>query len=314
MACVLNRLYGLRVPRHNPFVPLQKRNCAVEQPDAAKNKEQATEHPEPVRAALPADPVCWHPEEKEHRRKERQFWGASIGLSFLALLIAGVSFVFAYRAWLAGEKQAQAAVEQVRVAHESLIASDRPWVKLVNVKPSFVLISEGGAVIAVVLTVKNIGHSPAEDVYAAGKAFADISLNGVRHEAESICKENLPPSLNFLKSVVFPNEAGKINEGDFIINRRDVQKARTDYINSQPEFLHKQMADNPLYGVFTVVGCITYKIAGSTKRGETAFSFNVAKHVPGYSRLEGGFNMDKPANISSADMFLTPITWDLFAQ
>ena len=73
-----------------------------------------------------ASPSGWHAEEREHRRQERRFWNAYIGLSIFTVIGALLSAFFAYRAYDAStravveaKRQANAAEAQIDVARDT---------------------------------------------------------------------------------------------------------------------------------------------------------------------------------------------------
>ncbi|SFQ30365.1 hypothetical protein SAMN05216330_12433 [Bradyrhizobium sp. Ghvi] len=71
-------------------------------------------------------PLGWHAEEREHRRQERRFWGAYIGLTILIVIGAFLSALFAYKAYVAStqavaeaRRQANAGEAQIEVARDT---------------------------------------------------------------------------------------------------------------------------------------------------------------------------------------------------
>jgi hypothetical protein len=75
-----------------------------------------------VCASLPG----WHAEEREHRRSERRFWSAYIGLTVPIVIGAVLSGFFAYRAYettlqalVEAKRQANAAEAQIDVARDT---------------------------------------------------------------------------------------------------------------------------------------------------------------------------------------------------
>ena len=83
------------------------------------------ESPASVEWNASASLTGWHADEREHRRQERKFWKAYIGLSALTVALALVSAIFAYRAYIAStqavaeaQRQANAAEGQIDVARD----------------------------------------------------------------------------------------------------------------------------------------------------------------------------------------------------
>jgi hypothetical protein len=67
----------------------------------------------------PCPPQGWHAEEKDHRRKESNFWLAYIVLTILTVGGAGASAFFAYGAYKASGRQVTAAETQIGVAKDT---------------------------------------------------------------------------------------------------------------------------------------------------------------------------------------------------
>ena len=61
----------------------------------------------------------WHADEREHRRREGTFWKAYITLTALTVIGAFVSAIFAYGAYVATKRQANAAEAQIDVARDT---------------------------------------------------------------------------------------------------------------------------------------------------------------------------------------------------
>jgi hypothetical protein len=73
------------------------------------NAAPPTENEQPSGAASPTNPPTWHPDEKEHRRKERGYWNWSLILTSAAVGGAITSAVFAWGAVGEARRQANAA-------------------------------------------------------------------------------------------------------------------------------------------------------------------------------------------------------------
>jgi hypothetical protein len=61
----------------------------------------------------------WHADEREHRRREGTFWKAYIVLTALTVIGVFVSAIFAYGAYVATKRQANAAETQIDVARDT---------------------------------------------------------------------------------------------------------------------------------------------------------------------------------------------------
>ena len=84
-------------------------------------------------------PEGWHPEERDHRRKERRYWWvqntiAPIALLFslVAVIAASGSAYFASKALIATNREAVAAEETLKVTNENFVTSERPYVWLTD--------------------------------------------------------------------------------------------------------------------------------------------------------------------------------------
>lgn len=116
-------------------------------------------------------------------------WGAwtQVAISAAGLVGLALTAIYAHRAW----REQQLAN---RLAHDQFVAERRPWlVPELSIVPSFPSRSGDipleGAAIAVTVSAKNIGQSPAVDVYLMEPRVSEISDEGGFALAERLAEE-----------------------------------------------------------------------------------------------------------------------------
>lgn len=72
----------------------------------------------------------WHAEERQHRLRERRFWNAYIALTAITVIGALLSALFAYRAFDAARRQANAAETQIEVARDTELRQLRAYLHI----------------------------------------------------------------------------------------------------------------------------------------------------------------------------------------
>jgi hypothetical protein len=237
------------------------------------------------------------------RAREEPF----IALAALATIIYAV---FAYNQW-------QVMSGQLRVMSGQLDQMDiaqRPWMRLSKYTPVGLSVTDGGVIIDLDLDAKNIGHSPAETVYATGRTFADMSSTEETPAARAICSEDPWKNLEFNHSMIFPDEERHIHGGPFTIGIQDIKNRWVERITSQyPEARWRELLTNPVFSSFTVVGCIIYSYRARGASGQTAFVLDVHRSC-NIAHGECTFDVSHPAEYGAGEMVITESNRGLFAR
>jgi hypothetical protein len=112
-------------------------------------------------------PPGWHADEREHRQRERGFWKAYIVLTALTLIGVFASALFAFGAYRAGKRQANAAETQIDVARDTEHRQLRAYLHI-NHGPMTVTTNTASAEIR----ISHSGQTPAYKI----KLEADIQV------------------------------------------------------------------------------------------------------------------------------------------
>jgi hypothetical protein len=239
----------------------------------------------------------------QHQVNERMMarWTRIVGLFtvFLFVVNVGTSLIF----WRQlGEMRAtressdKSTSDQLKIMGDQLNQMDiaqRPWVRLSRAAPVSLVVMDVGVLISLQLHAKNIGHSPAEGVYATGRAFADFDLTEEATAARAVCEGASAQNLEWLQSMIFPDGERVIETiGEFGTSMKDIIKRRMDQVdfqyNESIPFFGKEKAEArrkedlavPLRADFTVVGCILYRYRSGSAFGQTAFVLDVYRSCP----------------------------------
>lgn len=246
----------------------------------------------------------------EWTREQSLAWWANVA-SFVnvgATLAAFVLLVQTLRVTQDTLAVSQRAAEETRrqadIAQEALIASSRPWIMLTDVKPdSFSSDDETGVALRVNMTVKNVGHSPAQNVSVTGRLLIDDFDPPPDQAMMSICQEPRNGSFIIPGQALFPDRDQDIYEGvgyPFVIHAEKVWEARAARINSTRDYntaigrpdrvqaWAEELSKFPFYAALNLVGCINYRSPDNTALYQTSFMFSVsAKHGGGLALLGG---------------------------
>jgi hypothetical protein len=114
-----------------------------------------------------APPPGWHADEREHRLRERKFWRAYIILTVFTVVGVFVSALFAYGAYVASKRQANAAEAQIDVARDTEHRQLRAYLHI-NHGP--ITVSENTA--SAEIRISHSGQTPAYKI----KLEADIQV------------------------------------------------------------------------------------------------------------------------------------------
>lgn len=208
-----------------------------------------------------------------------QFWLAALGTS--AVLAA---LYFTIRA-------TREAVEGNKIARQSFIADQRPWIELVSVKPDGHLIFEAPPSVeyghlAIVLHIKNAGKNPALRIRVDAKLTMSNLENLIsqqRQMADQI-KKSFIAAKNNPATVVFEHS---------LFPGRELQTVRTTAWMDTSDLLRfrqwEEKAPNPI-ALVGLIGCITYESPVDSDLHQTAIIRDV-RHVYGVGGILGAIRL-----------------------
>jgi hypothetical protein len=203
--------------------------------------------------------------------KKRDKWD----IAKLVAELIGLGFLIAYTLYTAGiycanRKAAEAAKSAADTAHDALVLSNRPWIKIKHhiVTPltfGFQGAAGPAAVMTVEDTLENIGNGVAlnvlhwEDVIPED---SDLSTRTARKRREEWCNANKrfdpKSSIALNGSVLFPHDPS-IQESRMGPLMSTIQKAVE--ANAVSPILSQGPKPNPLAGkvAFVLIGCVVYR-------------------------------------------------------
>lgn len=175
-------------------------------------------------------PEGWHPEERDHRRKERRYWWvqntiAPIALLFslVAVIAASGSAYFASKALIATNREAVAAEETLKVTNENFVTSERPYVWLTDDLSSPQIIQNPAGMFQVIWDWRftNYGKLPALQVHTTHSIRTDgqtfVESYGAPLDRGAVL---IPPSAKALTTAVSAPKASREEFDKFLdVNR-----------------------------------------------------------------------------------------------
>lgn len=252
--------------------------------DAPKNGTDPAYRQQPNRSPEPAYENGWHPQEEKHRRHEGWYWFASILLSAVVAIGAGLSAIYAYKAVEAGQAQAKAAQDQTEIARRALIASDRPWLQVVNFSVAKMTIDAENVMIWATVTLRNVGHSPAlsVDMKPELSTYDSRGLPGLPLDPESVCVRAKERPYNAYSDTIFPSQDKTLPQLVFWMHASDIRKAQVARIVRQsPNWLPMpNVSSIRIADTFTLAGCALYKSIGEVSYHGTSFGMTLARRCP----------------------------------
>lgn len=153
-----------------------------------------------------------------------------------------------------------------------------------------------------------------------------MSITDERPAAEAVCKNAATVNLPFSQTIIFPGNDRPIEENIFVISMREVAKSRQDWVSEQyagrnllldeakADAIRKEQLAQPLYGTFTVVGCITYFYRNGNATDQTGFILDVYRPCAESPVGECAFNMGHPATYNQEDILVRESHRGLFAK
>jgi hypothetical protein len=171
----------------------------------------------------------------------------------------------------------------------------RPWVMLDDIKPYHLDLDDGaGVAFWVYLPVKNVGHSPAQNVSVSGRLLINNNDDLRPDQAmEKVCREPRSGSFTIPGRVLFPGQPPQNVEGEvpsgFFVPAEQVWDARTTRIKSvydrnyavnknvaRAKAWAKAVSEFPFYGALYFVGCINYRSTDNSTLYQTSFMFDLS--------------------------------------
>ena len=215
------------------------------------------------------------------------------GATVVAAVATITAAVYAGRAYLTTRDQA-------RIAQDALVAGERPWLMLTDVKPATLSSDdEAGVTLWVNVLAKNVGHSPAQNVSVSARLLiVENSDPGPDIVMHAICREARENPVMFPGPVIFPDQTEHTNRGvpdSFHIQAKDVWAVRAARIKSTYD---NEMARNrpdraeawaaalskfPFHATLYFVGCVNYKSSDNALFFQTSFMFSVSSNPSGNS-------------------------------
>lgn len=145
----------------------------------------------------------WHPQEEEHKRGEKSYWGVQNTTSIFTLLfsvVAASAAVYgasiAVKAFHEAKRQADEAKRQADV----VVSDQRPWLHLEDVKTEQINYNVNGLMFTTRFSVKNYGRSPAIHTAIQAKVIS-MKFDALTDE-KTLCETEYNKS----GPLVFPGE------------------------------------------------------------------------------------------------------------
>jgi hypothetical protein len=184
-----------------------------------------------------------HDERQEYRYPHTPWWKTAAEL----IGIGAVVFYtyYAHGQWHEMIRAADATKLAADIARDTLIASNRPWMTAEIQITGPLTFGKGQANLPLMYTLKNIGHSPALDVWSDEELYLPINAQrDTETERARLCGETEKRSLT-MGQAVFP---GADSKGQIVTSVSDIA-------------VQKNIADNKLGGFITpaIVVCIAYR-------------------------------------------------------
>lgn len=262
-------------PAHKP----SQQETSAEKP----NKEQATKECETFWQRIISDPVAF----------------ITLFLAFATFLLAFSAFIqlnLMKRAEHIAKNTADAAKKSAEVAEKTLIATQRPWLS-VNMKiGSDFKITEQKATITIKFIVKNVGISPAFNIFINANIHIMDQKRDPLAEQQKVCRKRQPA--DNLGYILFPNEHF-IQDVTLSITREEIEQHYRNVKEQMGPNKDKLPPINIININSAVVGCISYRFAVDESFHKTSFAATIESSSG--IRITSG---DIPANMLSLEPFI----------
>jgi hypothetical protein len=236
----------------------KKENSQAERPENRADHSQAS--PAPV---LPTEVDVLQTLINEYKTRDgessrlqgRNFWLGVITVAVIVAYttVAALQWCAMLRTNKLTRQSADAAKESAKVATQTLVASQRAWIRIdqIGLGGGGLAIDRNGASVSVSFTITNVGNSPA--ITVTPDAWLVVLKSGalpLGQEQQKRCGEirNQPFGLGF---TLFPNESFPSNIGidewslGTNVSRKDIEKGAT-------------VSADKAHMLLYVVGCIDY--------------------------------------------------------
>lgn len=200
---------------------------------------------------------------------------------------------------------------------DQMAATERPWVMLNDIQPeSLSSDDEAGVSFWVKLSVRNVGHSPAQNVSVTGELLMSDPTRRPDQAMATVCQKAkgsfVTPGL-----VLFPDQTQNV-DGDtpksFEILAQKIWAARdariksvdrAHYVNpARAEAWATALRKFPFYAPLDLVGCINYRSSDDSTPYQTGFIFSVGLKQDGadFPLLSGESIPDISPDLSDPDV------------
>ncbi len=272
--------------------------------EAAKPAQQPPQEPPFIRNAAPHEELYRQPRWYKRYSKLRKAppW-IEAGCAILLVVITGAYTVYASKQAKAAIVAANAAKQSADVAHDALIASNRPWIKIDNriAQPlTFNVPNPRGPVanMLVEATLENVGPSVALNVYVWQDIVlidSDYSTRKARDRRSQRCDADRHPK-GLTGYVMFPKEPPLVHGSHLSQPMEVINKAASESSDGKVGFV--------------VVGCVMYNFAFEPKGSpthQTRFLYYLAV------QQDGGFNAHvlPQGTASQLGLIVIPDGWEI---
>jgi len=224
--------------------------------------------------------------DQEHQRAERFYWRVNSITAAVATGAAIAAAVFAAGAYNASWQGVAEARRQADIARAALITGDRPWIRVIGLSNVHLHISVDHVTLSFNVDLKNVGRSPAKEVFVDTTLLADGGFTEHADHAASICKNARANGYDPAKGLIFPDaveprwETAHITAGEVItINNQaimeEVVNMKRIYGQAAAKEREAELRSRPYYLSPVIIGCVTYNIPVGDVIGQTSFIFNV---------------------------------------
>lgn len=209
-------------------------------------------------------------------------------LEALTLITLIFQAVFIYSANRIAQRAANAADESVKVARETVIAEERPWVAVDPVSVNSVLVEDSRVEIIIDLAFRNIGKTPAFSVLPRALMFDEN--RGERYilkQQKEMCESMRAGADNYSEFGVamFPGDDPKVLP---VVGAIDGELFADAVKHDALERASRVSVNLPSAPAFApiIVGCVLYQFGNPRTSHVTGFGYQLHDHGP------AGFNYD----------------------
>jgi hypothetical protein len=160
-----------------------------------------------------------------------------------------------------------------KIAEESLVATQRPWVSVkLAIGPRGLFFDPNGANLDLIFSLKNTGPTPAVNVRIVGSSRIDVGHLGPKDrisELEKMCADatRQPPNPKMSAQTIFPGETLDLN---------------ITYSFANKELLDLVTEESHGFILPVVIGCIDYFFTfGEPKHHQSRFVYDLDCPIPG---------------------------------